>query len=570
MLRIVGGLLTITLALSGITVYGSEATTSGYRCLQAYASEIDVQTGKYFESHARGWNYKQLGESQLAQGSTRYAPLRTFYGKRFAYVEESNGNYYSGYGLRRVIASSDKEQPLKLDLPRLFSFYTPEYIWFSDNTATPTRQITWSPDGNYILVQYIELSNGFSYNGNGNWITGGLYYLTWHFLLVDIANASLKEIAAFPAPTNPTNYSEVVRGYSRPRPLWSADSRLIVFIQKSYTQRFLAHHLTGSQPVLSLMQDQDGFVPLVYEIPSAQSSNSHYLALPHFDNGQTTITLSDSRDLTNSTTLIKGAVDAGDPRWSPDGGYVAVVWATNSSSRRNVRLTWAKADGTENHTWDNNLLDIRDLVWLNDGQSLAYIGVQADGVDVETINLKTGVHGQIGSAIAQIERLTQNPQNSMLSFWWRTKQDATDIGTTGISSYTPDGKLIHSAQLSYPINGIEIFRNPYDWTRNAEIFQSPDGKVYAVRHNSIPQGVELIAADGSWSRVIYTGNPVGQYGEEISKPFWSPDSQRVTFEAIRALGEPKTRYAAAADGKTLMALTVPYYAEREFYWTDCK
>lgn len=529
---------------------------------------LDTQTGDFFLTRSRHLNYSsaqytaytaRVESLRQQQSNFQHLPIWASYGNRLADIEIQS---YSKSFL--VIDLPTEGRHLKFDLADWFQFYGPEYLWGLDSTVTPTRELTWSPDGNYVLFQY--LGRQFIYAPNTY-----REVLSWHFLLADIANASLKEIAAFPQSPHPLS------GSLQPRPLWSADSHTIVFAHQPYAQQFIAHHAAGSSRVLPLLQNGDGTTALVYEIPSTASSLEDKLssvALSGWNKGQTTITLTDTH-LQTQAVLIEGANDAGDPSWSPDGGQVAVVWATGSQTSRVVRLTWANADGTGKHTLDDELWNVQDLRWLNDGQSLAYVSARLQGQALEIVNLKTGAHRQIGTAVAQIARLTQNPQTGVLTYWWRTEQQTTGINTIGISSYMPDGTLIHQAQLSEPIDGLEIFRNPYVWSKNVEIFPSPDAKVYLVRYSpdrwpNYPSSVQLIAADGSWSQVIYKGGPVTpNYPPLITPALWSPDSQRIFF--YTQVYPAPTVFMISVNGPRVLRTVAPWSADlNNLFWSDCR
>jgi hypothetical protein len=172
---------------------------------------------------------------------------------------------------------------------------------------------------------------------------------------------------------------------------------------------------------------------------------------------------------------------------------------------------------------------VRELLWLADGKSLAYIAQRAEGVSVEIVDLSTGAHRVIRDDLENAARLSQNPATGKITFWWRDRD--RDVW---IVSYSPNGQLIHESRLIQslrPPGLLEVFRNPYEFVRIPEVYPSPDGSMYVIsawRWLGELISLQLIAADGSWSKEITVQAAPSPPKSVIyvSNILWSPDSKR--------------------------------------------
>ncbi len=547
--RITISLLIVVVLTGASTIYVARSVPVAYGCLQGNGTIIDIQRGKTFPQ----WFYTAYGGQRYRPRVVLSTPQRTLAaspafnwainGKRMVHIDYNYSLTASGVTPWIIIDSPGENIHLERPASTVaFPYYSPlfvgQFVW-SDaqyGYSLPAQQLTWSPDGRYILFQY----NDKFYEGDGR-------SHSWHFSIFGIDGSSMIDLAAL------KNDQSIL---SVSRAVWSADSRFLLFPKSSVTAEAWAFDTMTRQYYLIGADSKD--------LPT--DGRESRIALPQRQDGNTTITLT-GLDGNHSRPLIENADDAGDPSWSPDGRRVAVVWAAGHGNKRIVRLTWANADGSDIHTVEDDFWDIHDLNWLADGRSLAYVAQRSTGVSVEIADLGTGVYRQMGSTYQAIAQLEENPNAGALSFWWHSV-----TGQTGIDTYRIDGNLAYHTALKLNIDGIEIFRSPYRWIAYPEIFRSPDGSTYAVREdrgwpfNNYPKGMELIAADGSWSRLIIQGSYGSQNINTIYEPLWSPDSKMVVFGG--QVGYNPIMTVLRADGTRISDIH-SVYTTRGLGWTQC-
>lgn len=544
-------ILIVTLIIDSSAIYLTRSFSNGFGCLQSNATRIDLSQGKAFTQ----WNYVTYNGQRYRAGPANIVPQRVFVsspaftwvknGKRTAHLDY----YYSpdgGISFEPWIIIDSPDENIHLELPSgmpFIPYYSAnqlkDFVWSEsiDGYSAPTQRLTWSPDGHYLLYEY--------YDGLNRYDNSAAH--SWHYSLFGVDGSSMINLAVLKQDQDTLSLSRVI---------WSADSRFLIFPQSP--ENIVSWAFDTVSKRYQVIGKRGVNLP-------ADSKGSR-VALPEKKDGKTTISLVDlSGD--HVSPLIESADDAGDPSWSPDGQHVAVAWATGQGGNRVLRLTWANADGSEIRTIADGLWDVHDLHWMADGESLAYVAQRANGTRVEIVNLDTVARRQLSGGYQDIEQLEENSTTGTISYWWQVSG-----GKTGIDTYGTNGSLIYHKFLTLNVDGLEVFRSAYRWSAAPEIFRSPDGRTYAVRVNPNrqftygPLGLELIAADGSWSRLVVNGNSSPQNPYSLGEPVWSPDSKMIVVGEY--IGYNSMLTVLRADG-TQVSDFPSYYVTNGLAWTQC-
>lgn len=366
----------------------------------------------------------------------------------------------------------------------LYWYFQPEFVWSPDGEGnlSPAQRMIWSPDGKYLLFEYYS---SMAWSGKAA--------NTWYYSVFSADGTQINEFITIPLS---------VEAFNLPRVTWLGDSRTLLF----------PRGLGGK--------------PLFYNVSNRQmASTLDTLDLPYpifeFTDGKLNIALA-KKDST-LIPFIGGANSTGEPSWSPDGEWVAVTWGVGKGEARTVQITWMNKDGTIRRSAGNNLQDVHDVQWYwKDKTSpiyLAYVTSAKEGQRLEAINPRTGNPEFIGEQKAKIAQVVYHRNAEYFSYWWQDTEK-----NIGISSYQADG--IHKATNALPIKvyGLEIFRDPYQWVGTQEIYPSPDGSTFMIRHYEF-YGTEnkystaIIHADGAWSRLLVSSGKNESIA--ITSPCWA-------------------------------------------------
>jgi Tol biopolymer transport system component len=359
---------------------------------------------------------------------------------------------------------------------RWFSFVSPD-------SAEPTKsalpkdsfdhRLAWSPDNRFVAVWYHD------------------EWPRWRIDILGVQGESYLKV---------TETAQVGGTLSQPLIVWSADSGAVTFVEAQGNERDLVVYRLGQprpETLVGGLEKAPVFAPdkrrmAVYERVSAKAS----ITLMDVDGGQ-------------RVPLVQDADEAGDPLWSPDGRTVAAVWATGQRDRRVARLSWAHPDGSDLHVVDDGFQDVRDLRWLIDGKTLAYVARRSDGFSVETVDLNAGTITHLMSGLAQVTQLAQDARTGQITFWWRQPD-----GSVGYDAYRPDGQRLYRLRSSGQIDD------------ERRLYWSPDGRTAAVRLGTRgSETLQLVSRDGQARTVRF-----GLVG--LGDPLWSPDSWALAFTQV--------------------------------------
>jgi hypothetical protein len=404
-----------------------------------------------------------------------------------AYLE-----YYLGDAAPKLFLHAPSSAAARVfSLPRLrHPYQKPEFIWSRDGSGyvMPSLRFIWSPDGAYVLLEYF---NAFAYDG---------YEAdTWYYSVFGKDGLHIQDFFADKLNT---------AAFRRPRATWLGDSRTVMFV------RGLSN------------------TPSFYDITRRTTEPKPASVYPVFQQelGKTTILLANPDG--NLTSLVENADSIGEPSWSSDGKWVAVVWSRHDGERQTTRLTWSRADGSARQTYHDatdNIRNLHDLQWIEYKiqpklplrlPQLAFVASRESGQRVEVLGTQTGTVEYAGDLFTRIERLRYRPVKHMFQYWWRDAKNRM-----GIASYSLLTRGGYSSSIPISMFGNEVFRDPYTWVKGEEIFPSWDGETYAIRFSNRPGysgfSSAVIRADGQWSRIVH------HRVMQVAPPCWTRDSKHL-------------------------------------------
>lgn len=279
--------------------------------------------------------------------------------------------------------------------------------------------------------------------------------------------------------------------------------------------------------------------------------------LPFYAPNQAYMATFAAADSANVIELIKvadgsrmpfiNAPQAGDPDWSPDGKFVASVWATGMGESREVTLSWLAAATGQRVDWRDGFTDIRELRWLNGSEELAYIGSRRGRETVAIINTSTGQNLTLLDGLTHVQELVYDVNTDTVSFWWRMPD-----GQVGKDSYRRDGVLVYRV-LTFD-----------DLARPRQEFWSPDGQIVALKIGPITQEKLVLAYRDGRPPVIVFDNLHG-----LGDPLWSPDGEWLVFSMAYQRNDPVFLTVANQQGEELWQQTIPLYYLSELDWIPC-
>ena len=246
-----------------------------------------------------------------------------------------------------------------------------------------------------------------------------------------------------------------------------------------------------------------------------------------------------------SSAFIQEADDAGDPSWSPDGRYIVAVWARGREGGRRVYLSWMRADGTARRTLDDGFWDVRDLAWLNDNRSLAYIAKRREGYSLELLDLETGETRTLLDGLDEVRELTY--ADGLLRLAWRKGIQAA------LSAYDDNGEPAYTL----------AWEDALQVSEQIALFFSPDQQYAAIKTGEYyHERLYLARTYGSSGRMVRSE----LYG--LGDPLWSPDSKMLAFTQAPGWSEMSLE-VVTADGDDLWRADSYPDAYRGLAWQRC-
>jgi Tol biopolymer transport system component len=388
-------------------------------------------------------------------------------------------------------------------------------------------EFVWSPDSRHVAVRYRA-----NLEGIGEW---GVFFV----------GAYGVDGSHFPAPD-----FKIDDPKEQKLPfLWSASGDLF-----SFTEQTGAPDGTIRYTLMAYQPSANALKPLAQEMDRGPfySPDGSRVAYYTMAGGRKSITISDL-DGANPVKLADAADDSGNADWSPDGKWVAAVWATGEvdDPARRVRLSWMHPNGTERHDLEADFKDVHDLRWMKDGR-LAYVAWRgAAGNSIEVVDTASSERHVIAGGLQEVVDFTYNADVNQLSFWYEDEG-----GSLGKTVYTADGALAYRFTIS---DGLD---------RPRKEFWSPDGKVAAVKigrnwsQSSSGEALALVYTDGRPPLVLRDN----LYG--LGDPLWSPDGKLLAYTWADRQFRPATMDVVTTGGKTLWTYA-PYTLWQPSEWERC-
>ncbi|MBZ0284528.1 MAG: hypothetical protein K8L97_27565 [Anaerolineae bacterium] len=351
------------------------------------------------------------------------------------------------------------------------------------------HELVWSPDSRFITLRYIS--------GQEN-------ALTEHMATFSMDGTRFDDLAwNVPPDVNPPERYQQDPAPQWQPPIWEYSSQFFLDTRQVNADTY---------ELIQYFPANDGMTVVADNLvkPAFYASAINQIGLYRREDTGYRIDLIKS-DGSNPLTFIEGATDAGDPVWSPDGKWVAVVWASGTGANREVTLTWMRPDGTERRDLQADFTDVRDLRWV--GDSLAYIVWRKDeGNTVEIIDLVSAERRSLSETYDTLPHLDYDASANALSFMWQTPE-----GAFGRDIYNPDGtRLSHTLMVG-------------DMERPFKEFWSPDGQTVALK-------VGQLGYRGLYDEMLVLAYPDGRKPvlvrsglAGLGDPLWSPDSRQLAF-----------------------------------------
>lgn len=382
---------------------------------------------------------------------------------------------------------------------------------------TMPTQVVWSPHDRYVVLTMLRFPR-------------------WQIALAD-AEGNWHDVALV---------AQRGDALSLPLTFWSADGETLFYLQDEGESplrwHWVAYHVAE--------RSHRRVVQNVVKRPYFSRGNRQQVIFIWAEAGKRNAALMDL-DGSRRAVLAEAADDMGDPYWSPDGKYAALVWATGQGTRRVVRLTVANAQTGEIQTLSDGLWDARDLRWVAGGASLFFIAERGGAGDqpvysAELLLLGTGEHRVLLSGKQALGTALLSSWDSV-QFWWR------EGAWLGVARYTSQGEAVFAYRVpdegSTPVLKEARFFDDQTFiieTPFPQIFPAPNSDFVALKAGAAgAEHLYIIAPNGSWrlEREGLSG---------LGDPLWSPDGaafaftqsvnqSQVTLEIVKANGVPIRR-----------------------------
>jgi Tol biopolymer transport system component len=399
--------------------------------------------------------------------------------------------------------------------------------------------LVWSPDGRYVALRYAMHDNVDEQYRVGVYGTDG------------------SALAGGDPPYAPN--ADVI-----PPLIWSPDSRVLSFVVRRPVLDFKTDQYKQVYTLMAYGPGERKLTTLADNLdrPPFYSPLRARVAVYSIAQARKTITIM-GLDGSSPVKLVDNVDDAGNPDWSPDGKWVAAVWANGKVPNRRLRLTWMRPDGTEPHELANDFQDVHDLRWMGGGDVIAYIAWWRDGrSSVELVQTATGQRQVLADNFATIASMDYDPNTDTITYWWRAIG-----GATGQDVYRGDGSQVYRLRDD---GDLQRPRRLF-WSALGEVNERSVAAVKRTPFGALRNELRLAYADGRAS-VVLPGP-----GEGLGDPLWSPDGELLAYtwadrasraDAFPSWGPVHLEIVSAA-GKVLWDFTpFPVYARLE--WVNCR
>ncbi|MDW8298377.1 MAG: hypothetical protein RML95_03480 [Anaerolineae bacterium] len=348
---------------------------------------------------------------------------------------------------------------------------------------------------------------------------------------------------------------------SLPLVFWSADGETLFYLQDEGASPLSWHWIAYRVAERS----HHKIVRDVVKRPNFSRTDPQQAVFIWSEQGKRNATLM-RLDGSQRVALAEAADDMGDPYWSSDGQYVALVWATGQDARRVVRLTVANAETGAVQTLSDGLWDARDLRWLAGSESLFFIAARGgeDDQPVYSAELLVPSTGEQRVLLSGKEAIgTALWQGQAIEFWWRTGQ------TLGISRHAPNGDTVfaHSVVdegITPVLNDILFFSDQSFIVQPPfpQVFPAPNSGVLALKVGSREsERLYIVMPDGSWRLVRTDLSGLGD-------PLWSPNGAYMAFTQSVNRGQV-TLEIVKANGAQIRRVEGYDGIFRRLKWTRC-
>ena len=227
-------------------------------------------------------------------------------------------------------------------------------------------------------------------------------------------------------------------------------------------------------------------------------------------------------DGSNTIQLTKGDKNSGNPKWSPDGKWIA--FTSSRDGKNNLYLL--PVGGGEAEKVTDVKSGVGNYDWSHDGNMIAFVMTDA-AADKEEKNKKSK-----NDWYFMDEEVKQN----RLFVLWLNKKDTA-------------GKRIQKqiTKENYNVNA-------FDW--------SPDGKSIAYSHGKSPEQNDNVYSDISLINIESgTIKPIAATGAGESNPLFSPDGKMIAYfsstDPVDWSGPRHAKIYSVADGKSWKLKATP-------------
>ncbi|MBV8855819.1 MAG: S9 family peptidase [Acidobacteria bacterium] len=231
---------------------------------------------------------------------------------------------------------------------------------------------------------------------------------------------------------------------------------------------------------------------------------------------------SDGRENVQLTFADKSSTN---PRWSPDGNWIAFT-STRKENKNNLYLL--RATGGEAEPLTDLKGSVADFEWSPDGRSIAYTSADPK-TEEEEKNDKAKNDFRWVDENVKMARLYVIPIQKDSAGKREPRKLTSENYNVGEFDWSPDGSRIAFSHSKTPLAN--------DWTTSdVSVVEVATGKVTVFANTPAAENAPLYSPDGKWVAVSVSDNP----------PRWAQSGTIEIFSA--AGGQPKT-LAASFDGQ---------------------
>jgi hypothetical protein len=417
-----------------------------------------------------------------------------------------------------------------------------------------TSFLSWSNDGRHVLVQYRRPHHSASHLEM--WANDGSTRINLNEMFTMRDNSGF---ATFAWAEN----NQSMLFFNNDQRFTSSDISDDVWNVYRYTG---PSHLSGGQ-VSTLYTDLVAKPIAQNKTPANQ--NQRLAVRGQTADGTFYLDLLDATSV-KATRVLTGVDHIGEPHWSPDGRYLAVMSATGGPGQWMARIDIIQADGQIVQTLNNGLQWARDLFWR--GDILYFVGIRADSVNRQLSSLERlstdGGPAKIVSGSLDTLSLLDIDKIDGFSFWWRSPQ-----GDFGLSAFNSAGELLHQLKVEElpPTFKTDLEQAPLQKT-NENIYVQ--GWPLLTWHPKHPTEAVIVLGRYPNGR-LYWANTNGQWRllqdnlAYWSKPIWSPDGQHFIVWVKPLLSESVLNIFTAA-GQLIWEEKLQVGGFKLVKWSDCQ